>query len=231
MRNKTATEPPSNDARLDRLVDELAKYQASGVTLPQELRDAYKIVFVHNSSESSRLLEEFFNRKKRADTLEQFEDCVRSALKDHGVDGLDHKALANNLIGKLEQAGLTLQSSNVVAKELPTEAPEIYQGLRGPESPPEFVKRVYAPWLGQGLDRAHIKHLDPTLYQSINNWSRKNEWPADVDLPTRSEQTQRTIEQLKQQAPEGRIGKVLGNFTAREAQRIRSALHRDRQKQ
>lgn len=231
MRNKTATEPPSNDARLDRLVDELAKHKTGGGTLPQELKDAYKIVFVHNPSESSRLLEEVVNRKKRADTLEQFEDCVRSALKDHGVDGLDHKALANNLIGKLEQAGLTLQSSNVAAKELPTEAPEIYQGLRGPESPPEFVKRVYAPWLGQGLDRAHIKHLDATLYQSINNWSRKNEWPADVDLPTRSEQTQRTIEQLKQQAPEGRIGKVLGNFTAREAQRIRSALHRDRQKQ
>lgn len=231
MRNKTATELPSNDARLERIVDELAKNKTGSETLSEELKDAYKIVLVHNSSESSRLLEEVFDRKKRSDTLEQFEDCVRSALKDHGVDGLDHKALANNLIGKLEQAGLTLQSSSVAAKELPTEAPEIYQGLRGPESPPEFVKRVYAPWLGQGLDRAHIKHLDSTLYQGIMNWSRKNEWPADVDLPTRAEQTQRTIAQLRATAPDGQLGKVLGNFTAREAQRIRSALHRDRQKQ
>lgn len=115
---------------------------------------------------------------------------------------------------------------------IPTKAPEIYGGLRGPETPPEFVKRVYAPWLGQGLDRAHIKHLDPKLYTAIDNWTRKpgNEWPADVDLPTRGAQTRRTIEQLKQEAPDGRIGKVLGDFTAREAQRIRAAVRRQEQK-
>lgn len=232
MRNKTATQPPSNDARLDRLVDELAKNKINGETLSEELKDAYRIVFVHNSSESSRLLEDVFNRKKREDAFDQFKDCLRSALKEHGVDELDHKTLANNLIGKLEQAGLTLQYSNVAAKELPTEAPEIYQGLRGPETPPEFVKRVYAPWLGQGLDRAHIKHLDPKLYTAIDNWTRKpgNQWPADVDLPTRGEQTRRTIDQLKQEAPDGRIGKVLGDFTAREAQRIRAAVRRQEQK-
>lgn len=224
MRNKTATEPPSNDARLDRLVDELAKHKTGGETLSQELKDAYKIVFVHNSSESSRLLEEFVNRNKRADTLEQFEDCVRSALKDHGVDGLDPKELANNLIGKLEKAGLTLQSSNVAAKELPTEAPEIYQGLRGPESPPEFVKRVYAPWLGQGLDRAHIKHLDPKLYTAIDNWTRKpgNEWPADVDLPTRAEQNQRILSGGESAVRE-HLGKFTGAELLREAGRLRAA--------
>ena len=116
MRNKTTTEPPSNDARQDRLVDELAKNTTGGETLAEELKDAYKIVFVHNSSESSRLLEDVFNRKKHEDAFDKFEDCLRSALKEHGVDELDHKALANNLIGKLEQAGLTLHSSNVAAK-------------------------------------------------------------------------------------------------------------------
>lgn len=115
---------------------------------------------------------------------------------------------------------------------LPEQAPEIYGGLRGSETPPEFVKRVYSPWLGQGLDRAHIKHIDPKLYTAIDNWTRKpgNEWPAEVDLPTRGEQTRRTIEQLKQEVPDGRIGKVLGDFTAREAQRIRAAVRRQEQK-
>lgn len=111
---------------------------------------------------------------------------------------------------------------------LPTEAPEIYQGLRGPETPPAFVKRVYGPWLGQGLDRAHIRHLDPTLSTAINNWLSRpgNEWPADVDLPTRGEQNRRMVEQLRAEAPDGRIGKVIGDFTAREAQRVRSAARK-----
>lgn len=133
---------------------------------------------------------------------------------------------------ELAAAANSVGSDDDVSCSLPQTAPEIYQGLRGPETPPEFVKRVYAPWLGQGLDRAHIKHLDPKLYTAIDNWSRKpgNEWPADVDLPTRGEQTRRTIDHLKTEAPDGKLGKVLGTFTAREAQRIRSAIQRDRQK-
>ena len=79
---------------------------------------------------------------------------------------------------------------------LPTAAPEIYEGLRGPETPPEFVKRVYRPWLGQGLTRAHIRALDPTLYEAIRNWSRRNEWPVEVDLPTRSERASRWVDRV-----------------------------------
>lgn len=109
---------------------------------------------------------------------------------------------------------------------LPVQAPEIYGGLRGPETPPEFVKRVYAPWLGQGLDRAHIKHLDPKLYTAIDNWTRKpgNEWPADVDLPTRAEQNQRILN-----GGEAAIRQHLGKFTGaellREAARLQAVGH------
>lgn len=109
---------------------------------------------------------------------------------------------------------------------LPVQAPEIYGGLRGPETPPEFVKRVYGPWLGQGLDRAHIKHLDPKLYTAIDNWTRKpgNEWPADVDLPTRAEQNQRILN-----GGEAAIRQHLGKFTGaellREAARLQAVGH------
>lgn len=111
---------------------------------------------------------------------------------------------------------------------LPDAAPEIYQGLRGPETPPAFVQRVYGPWLGHGLDRAHIRHLDPKLSAAIDNWMSRpgNEWPAEVDLPTRSEQNRRVVERLRAQAPDGDINKVIGSFTMREAERLRSAAKR-----
>ena len=113
-----------------------------------------------------------------------------------------------------------------VSKSLPAEAPETYQGLRGPETPPAFVQRVYGEWLGHGLTRAHIRQLDPALSQAINNWSRKNEWPADVDLPTKSEQTSRDIEAMRAAAAEGQAGPVVGEFTAKEAGRMHSAMRR-----
>lgn len=107
---------------------------------------------------------------------------------------------------------------------LPVQAPEIYGGLRGPETPPEFVKRVYAPWLGQGLDRAHIKHLDPKLYTAIDNWTRKpgNEWPADVDLPTRGEQNRRVLEGGPE-AVRTHLGRFTGAELLREAERLRAS--------
>lgn len=120
------------------------------------------------------------------------------------------------------------QQSHESSVALPTEAPETYQGLRGPETPPAFVQRVYGPWLGHGLTRAHIRTLDSKLYDAINNWTSRpgNEWPAEVDLPTKAEQNTRDLETLRATAADGQIGRVLGDFTAREAGRIRSALQR-----
>jgi len=120
------------------------------------------------------------------------------------------------------------QSATSGLVKLPDAAPETYQGLRGPETPPAFVQRVYGPWLGHGLDRAHIRHLDPKLSAAIDNWMSRpgNEWPPEVDLPTRSEQNRRVVEQLRAQAPDGDINKVIGSFTMREAERLRSAAKR-----
>lgn len=114
--------------------------------------------------------------------------------------------------------------------ELPMEAPERYQGLSGPETPPEFVQRVYGRWLGHGLTRAHIGKLDAKLSDAIYNWlSRPNNvWPPGVDLPTKSEQISRDLDALRAHAPNGQLALALAGLTAREAGRIRSAIQRRR---
>lgn len=137
----------------------------------------------------------------------------------------DIRSLASSLFPEWNIPEADRQTSLDIS--LPNEAPEFYQGLRGPETPPEFVNRVYGQWLGNGIDRAHIKKLDPKLYVAIDNWSRKNEWPSDVDLPTRGAQNQRTLERLRAAAPDGKVSTVVGDFTAREAARIRSAAQRE----
>lgn len=114
--------------------------------------------------------------------------------------------------------------SDQKSPSLPKDAPEKYQGLRSPETPPTFVKRVYGPWLGHGLDRGHIRQLDPTLYQAIVNWSRRNKWPTEIDLPTRSQQIDRKLERLQ-------AGEAVGDFTLREMQRTAAALQRRRERQ
>lgn len=107
-------------------------------------------------------------------------------------------AVAKLLFPELQRIEM-LAARTSLTLELPTVAPEQYVGLRGPESPPEFVKRVYGPWLGQGLTRAHLGKLDPKLYTAINNWLSRpgNVWPDDVDLPTKSQHTSRMIDKVQ----------------------------------
>lgn len=147
-------------------------------------------------------------------------DGLSSAFDVVGIPGGDRLQLAKDIAKAiLARSSRTELSSPIV---LPTEAPELYSGLRGPETPPEFVERVYGQWLGKGLTRATIRTLDPTLYQAIVNWSRKNEWPIEVDLPTLKEQNSRDIARLSQ----GSGKDVLGKFTGKEAARLGAAIAR-----
>ncbi len=125
---------------------------------------------------------------------------IRAALDEAGITDVDAQQLSELISANLARDGFGLRplenDVGLDAPRLPELAPEIYQGLRGPETPPQFVQRVYGPWLGHGLDRGHVRQLDPTLYQAIVNWSRRNEWPADVDLPTRPEKGKRWVEMI-----------------------------------
>jgi hypothetical protein len=148
--------------------------------------------------------------------------------KERGEDGLEE--LARLLFPNWFVPGDTEQKKTSASSALPSEPPERYQGLAGPETPPEFIQRVYGRWLGRGLTRAHIGKLDPKLSEAIYNWlSRpKDSWPPEIDLPTKAQQITRDLEALRAQAPNGKISLALAGLNSREAARIRGAMHRRR---
>lgn len=159
--------------------------------------------------------------------VELLSPAISAALSKLGVLDIDAKELAQLVATDLSRRQITVvqrQAVSVESPPLPTEAPEKYQGLRGPETPPAFVQRVYGEWLGHGLTRAHVRKLDAKLYEGINNWLSRpgNQWPAEVDLPTLKEQNDRDWAAMN--APENR--ELLGKFTGKEAARIGAAVSR-----
>lgn len=99
-------------------------------------------------------------------------------------------------LAELERAEAEGQNfwANCVSKQqaetpsLPKEAPALWDRDKQPgDTPPDFIKRHYAPWLGKGLWRNNLGRLDPQLYTALSNWLRKNKLPEDFDLPSKRE--------------------------------------------
>lgn len=81
---------------------------------------------------------------------------------------------------------------------LPEQAPTRWAEAKEPgDTPPVFIQRHYAPWLGKGLTRADVRHLDPQLSMALSNWQRKHELPEGFDklLPTKSDHLRLTDQQ------------------------------------
>ena len=169
------------------------------------------------------------NRNAESLSAVQRLERLRQFAEKHGDEGLE--AVARTLFPEWSFAAQNQFRTSVIADRLalPTEAPERYQGLRGPETPPQFIKRVYGEWLGKGLDRPTVRRLDPALGQALDNWLRKNDMPPDVDLPTAKERNAREIEQLRAASRTGDIKDVVGSFTLREARRIEANIRRHEQ--
>ncbi|MCV6621849.1 MAG: hypothetical protein OIF51_08885 [Cellvibrionaceae bacterium] len=67
--------------------------------------------------------------------------------------------------------------------EPPTVAPELYkERVDRKENPIAFIRRVYGPWLGRGITRPQLKHLDMPLYQGLYRFLRDNDEPTDIQL-------------------------------------------------
>jgi|TARA_B100001167_G_scaffold183379_1_gene141901 hypothetical protein len=63
-------------------------------------------------------------------------------------------------------SSITTEKNNQV--QLPEKAPELYKERRDrKEKPDVFIRRVYEPWLGEGLLRPHIKDFDEPLYRAL----------------------------------------------------------------
>lgn len=54
------------------------------------------------------------------------------------------------------------------------------------ENPIAFVRRVYAPWIGRGLTRAHIRVVDRPLYRALGVWLHRHPDEAFADVPPRT---------------------------------------------
>lgn len=86
---------------------------------------------------------------------------------------------------------------------LPKEAPAFWrQDRQKGESPPDFIRRTYAPWISAGLPRATIRHLDEPLYFALSHWLKSNELPKDLNLLTAKERNDRWVAQVLD-SPEG----------------------------
>jgi hypothetical protein len=87
------------------------------------------------------------------------------------------------------------------------------------ESPVDFIKRVYAAWIGRGLTRASLR-MDPPLYSALGVWIHHNgSLPADLDLPTRKELNDRQLRVLKTAVGGGSLRKELRRLQSAAARR------------
>lgn len=70
--------------------------------------------------------------------------------------------------------------------DLPVTAPALWENRTTGRkvSPAEFIRAHYAPWLGQGLTRAHIGQIDKKLYEAYAQQIKRNPDEAIHDLPS-----------------------------------------------
>lgn len=88
--------------------------------------------------------------------------------------------------------------------DLPASAPEAWKArdLNMRENAPQFIRRVYAEWLGRGLERKDIARLDQDLYKALSVWlSRHPEDPIVADLPPQREKLDELIDELSSKYP------------------------------
>ena len=70
------------------------------------------------------------------------------------------------------------------------------------ENPPQFIRRVYEKWLGQGLARKDLAQLDPDLYKALSVWlSRHPEDDLAQVLPPQSDVIDDIISRLSAEYP------------------------------
>jgi|ERR1019366_6152480 hypothetical protein len=125
-------------------------------------------------------------------TVEKEIDRIVGELKQvfsrYGMDEAKQRAFLADVFSKAIHAEAPL---------IPVTAPSLWMDRADrKETPPDFIKRVYAPWLGNGLTRVDILHRDKQLYFAFHRWLTSNPMPADLDLPTREQVNDRKLQEL-----------------------------------
>lgn len=148
-------------------------------------------------------------------------DGFRRALIDHNATAeeiptsvTDRLALLDRKVASGEKPaseyvrelfpGIAAAEQRESIPPFPEKAPLVWKRDRLPdEDPPSFIRRAYGPWIGNGLGKHDIRHLDFRLYEAVYTWRRVNEWPEDLPLPTIKEKVSRRLEALERGASEG----------------------------
>jgi hypothetical protein len=63
-------------------------------------------------------------------------------------------------------------------------------------NPVAFIRSHYAPWIGKGLTRAHIRRRDMPLYRAFAVWVHRHPEDDIEELPRRSSTVDQTLDRL-----------------------------------
>ena len=139
---------------------------------------------------------------ERLEELLLYPDHMRSALINSVNAVRHHKMLAYVIAAKFDLDPWSRHSllvyeekpaSKLSAPVIPSAPPggETYDKRQDrKERAPDFIQRVYGPWLDGSLTRADLRKLDPKAEIALSNWERKN-GRGDLNLPTKKEQHDR----------------------------------------
>lgn len=109
------------------------------------------------------------------------------------IDGL--KELNDHKLRLVDEFIRSLAAAPAAPLPFPKEAPELYASRPDRfEKAPDFIRRVYGPWLTGDFTRADLRKLDPKAWAALNNWEQHQKRAADINLPTLKEKTRRQIE-------------------------------------
>lgn len=124
-------------------------------------------------------------------------DELIARLKTHvGIVTKPARLSSTQIAGLLRELAATYEDAEQ-PPPLPDKAPELWSEREGrSENPVAFIRRVYAPWLGRGLIRPHVKALDPALYNAFNVWCHRNPDEALPELLTLSARIDEMVEDL-----------------------------------
>jgi hypothetical protein len=199
----------SKEARRERLFARIRSqiYEAFGTVCAD---DNEKKDFVFEILQNIGLVEGVLDKLKKQESegdfhiseetrdsfLSQIKEEIKKAFSIVCTDDAERETFVRELLADIGYPeGLSNPAKEFVS--LPEHAPALWlERENRKETPAEFIKREYTPWLGKGLTQAHIRHLDRSLYMALHQWLRWHELPPDLDLPTKKEMNDRKLRQL-----------------------------------
>jgi len=198
-----------------------------------DLQEELISFFINKVSAHKDILREYLEKERTEKSINNAKRPISARLSElehyaNEYRGFGLATFALELFPELKDLAQKHSHSSSSTPPIPSEAPIKWKDREPGETPPDFVRRAYAPWLEGGLSKRVLRSLDPTLVTELNKWVRDgNAMPADVKILTVSEENR----QLLDAGPEAiheHLGKFTGAEAVREARRLTMAKHRSK---